>query len=182
MTDNQYKTKGEKIMRKRILLAASCIIFVSGLFTASYSADKVGYINLQRLVNESEMGKAARGDMVKMRQDKETALKAKLQEFNDLKDIINKNGDKMDAVEKRDKIQALNKANKDYQRLLEDAREDIANEDRNLVVFILEKADGVLKSVAKKNNYAIILKDPNAIGYLDPSVDITNEVLKDLNK
>ena len=88
----------------------------------------------------------------------------------------------MDPADKRDKIQDLNRTSKDYQRLLADAREDIASEDRGLVAFILEKADSVLKSVAKKNNYSIILKDPNAIGYLDPGVDITDEVLKELNK
>ena len=38
------------------------------------------------------------------------------------------------------------------------------------------------KKVAKRNGYTIILKDPNAIGYLDPAVDITDEVLKELNK
>ncbi|MFC1891553.1 OmpH family outer membrane protein [Thermodesulfobacteriota bacterium] len=169
-------------MKKGILLIACCIVLVFGLCSASYSADKVGYINLQRLVNESEMGKAARVDIQKMRQEKEAELKGKLQEFNSLRDLLNKNGNKMDPADKRDKIQDLNRTSKDYQRLLADAREDIASEDRGLVAFILEKADSVLKSVAKKNNYSIILKDPNAIGYLDPGVDITDEVLKELNK
>ena len=169
-------------MQKKISLIACCIVLVFGMCSMSYSADKVGYINLQRLVNESEMGKAARVDIQKMRQDKETALRAKLQEFNSLRDLLNKNGDTMDPAEKRKKVQDLNRAYKDNQRLLADAKEEIANEDRDLVSFILEKADGVLKSVAKKNNYSIILKDPKAIGYLDPSVDITDEVLKELNE
>ena len=169
-------------MKKGILLVVCCILLVFGLCSASYSADKVGYINLQRLVNESEMGKAARVDIQKMRQEKEAELKGKLREFNSLRGLLNKNGNKMDPADKRDKIQDLNRTYKDYQRLLADAREDIASEDRDLVAFILEKADGVLKSVAKKNNYSIILKDPNAIGYLDPSVDITDEVLRELNR
>ncbi|OQW97351.1 MAG: molecular chaperone Skp, partial [Desulfobacteraceae bacterium A6] len=33
-----------------------------------------------------------------------------------------------------------------------------------------------------KQKYTMILKDPNSIGYLDPSVDITDDVVKDLNK
>jgi Skp family chaperone for outer membrane proteins len=39
-----------------------------------------------------------------------------------------------------------------------------------------------LKKVAKRLNYTIILKDAAPIGYLDPSVDITDEVIKELNK
>ena len=71
---------------------------------------------------------------------------------------------------------------KEYQRLVADAKEDITREDRELVSIILKKADNVLKRVAKNNKFTIILKDPNAIGYLDPSVDITDLVLKELNK
>ncbi|MEA3279491.1 MAG: OmpH family outer membrane protein, partial [Thermodesulfobacteriota bacterium] len=70
----------------------------------------------------------------------------------------------------------------DYQRLLADAKEDILKEDREVVSIILQKADNVLKKVAKKKKYTIILKDPNAIGYLDPKIDITDDVLEELNK
>jgi outer membrane protein len=128
------------------------------------------------------MGKAAKEDIQKLRSEREAIVKEKLQVINDLRTLINKEGDSMDAAEKTDKIQELNRAYKEYQRLVEDAKEDISNEDKELVSIILEKADGVLKEVAKKEKYTIILKDANAIGYLDPSVDITDDVLKELNK
>jgi outer membrane protein len=152
------------------------------LSAVSHAEDRVGYINLQRLVNESAMGKAAKTDIEKMRSEKEAMLKNKLKEVNDLKDFINKEGDKMDAATRRDKAKALNKANKEYQRLVDDAKEDLTNEDNEVVAIILQKADDVLKKVAKNKKFAIILKDANAIGYLDPSVDITDDVLKELNK
>jgi len=69
-----------------------------------------------------------------------------------------------------------------YKKMVGQAREDIAREDRQLVAEILKKADGVLKAVAKEKKFTIILKDPNAIGYLDESVDITTQVLAGLNK
>jgi outer membrane protein len=152
------------------------------LSAVSYAQDKVGYINLQRLVNESTMGKTARAEIQKLRSEKETLLNNKLKEINDLRDLINKEGDKMDTATRQERTRALNRAAKEYQRLAEDAKEDLTNEDNELVAIILQKADGVLKSVAKSKKYAIILKDANAIGYLDPSVDITDDVLKELNK
>jgi len=167
--------------RKWILIACS-FLMVLIYFSTAAAADKVGYINLQRLVNESKMGKAAREDIQKMRQGKQAELTKKLQAINQLRDQLNKEGNKMEPAERRDKIEILQKAYKEYQRLVADAKEDITREDRELVAIILQKADGVLKSVAKKNNFAIILKDPNAVGYLDPKVDITDQVLKVLNK
>ena len=170
-------------MTKRKMLAAACC-FVLGLAwcTVSHAADKVGYINLQRLVNESKMGKAAREDIRKLRKDREAMVSNKLWEINNLKELLNKQGAKMDPNEKRDKIEALQKAYKEYQRMVADAKEEILREDRELVSIILKKADGILKKVAKKKKYSIILKDPKAIGYLDPSVDITDDVLKELDR
>ena len=170
-------------MKKGVIFSiVCCVAMLLVLSSVSFAQDKVGYINLQRLVNESTMGKTARAEIEKLRSEKETLLRNKLKEINDLRELINKEGDKMDAVIRQERTKALNKASKEYQRLAEDAKEDLTNEDNELVAIILQKADGVLKGVAKSKKYAIILKDANAIGYLDPSVDITDDVLKELNK
>jgi outer membrane protein len=142
----------------------------------------VGFINLQRLVNESKMGEAAKKDVEKLRMQRETTVNNKLAEVNKLKELLEKSGKGMSAKERKDVSESFQRFYKEYQRLLADAREEITREDRALVAGILEKADGVLKAVAKKQKYTMILKDPNSIGYLDPSVDITDEVVKELNK
>ena len=170
------------MIRKSVLALAGCFFLVLVLGTVSHAAGKVGYINLQRLVNESKMGKAARGDIKKLRKKREEIVSNKGWEVNNLRELLNKSGTKMDARERRDKIEALKRAYKEYQRVLADAKEDILREDRELVAIILQKADSILKQVAKRGRYTIILKDPKAVGYLDPSVDITDQVIKLLNK
>lgn len=170
-------------MQRKVLLAVSCCIVLGfALCTTSYAGGNVGYINLQRLVNESRMGQAAKKEMQKLRKEKETLVADKLREINVLKELLNKERDRMTPREKRLKLEALQKAYKEYQRLVADVKEDILREDRELVSIILNKADPVLKEVAKRKKYTIIIKDPNAIGYLDPSVDITDEVIEELNK
>jgi len=169
-------TRGFRVAAAALIL---CGILAAGTVMA---ADKVGYINLQRLVNESDMGKEARQDILKLRREREAAVADQLKEINELRSVINTRDAEMGPEEKRQKLEALQKAYKEYQRMVADAREDITREDRQLVAIILEKADGVLKTVAKRKKYTIILKDPNAIGYLDPKVDITDDVLAELNK
>ena len=177
------KKRGVEIMRKLEPLAVIyCLVFVLALSTALVAADRVGYIDLHRLVNESKMGQAARQDLQKMRKERETVLAGKLRDINELKEYIQKEGEKMPLEKKNDKIEELKKRYKAYQRLVADAKEDITTEDRELVSIILTKANDVVKKVAKQGKYTIILKDPNAIGYLDPEVDITDLVLKELNK
>lgn len=170
-------------MKEKSLFVFVFFIYLASIFCMSvHAADKVGYINLQRLVNESKMGKAAKAEIQKLRMARERMVNSKLKEINRLKDVINEKGSDLNAAERLSKIEALQKAYKEYQRLVADAKEDITREDRQLVSIILNKADSVLKKVAKQQKYGIIIKDPNAIGYLDPEVDITDEVLKELNK
>ena len=171
-------------MRNRGFVSGMCVVIaaVFVLCGVSYAEQKVGYINLQRLVNESKMGEAAKKDIEKLRMQRQTTVNNKLAEVNKLKDLLEKSGKGMSAKEKKDVTESLQKVYKEYQRLLADAREEITREDRELVAVILEKADGVLKAVARKQKYTMILKDPNTVGYLDPSVDITDDVVKELNK
>jgi outer membrane protein len=165
----------------RVISISTLMVFLLG--SISFAANnKVGFINLQRLVNESKMGKSAREDILKMRREKEQAVAAQQNRINQLKKEINAGAAAMSATEKQDRVETLKKLYKDYRRMVADAKEDIGREDRELVAIILKKADGVLKKIAKSKKFSIILKDPNAVGYLDPDVDITDLVLKELNK
>ncbi len=154
----------------------------SGWSAGADADQKVGFINLKRLVNESRMGQAARNELQKIRQEKEALVGVELRKVNALRELIDKAGDKMSPQEKREKLLALQEVNKAYQRLVADVKEDILREDRELVRIILQKAEGVLKKVAKRLNYAVILKDAAAIGYVDPAVDITDEVIRELDR
>ena len=59
----------------RLLSICTLIFFLAG--SMAYAANnKVGFINLQRLVNESKMGKSAREDILKLRRQKEKAVAA----------------------------------------------------------------------------------------------------------
>lgn len=167
---------------KRLTTFALCIIWGLMFCPSSFGEGKVGFINIQRLVNESKMGIAAKKNIQKLREEKEAVLALKQKEINALEEEIDKNKDNMNAGKKQDKTEALEKLHKDYQNLVKNAKEEILKQDRELVSEILKKADDILKKVAKRNKFAIILKDPNAIGYMDSGFDITDKVLAELNK
>ncbi|MBN2285922.1 MAG: hypothetical protein JXI43_05700 [Tissierellales bacterium] len=114
-----------------IICVTSVVILISWYtnFFVPVTYAKVGYINLERLVIESHIGKAA-------------------------KRIIDKN-------EKTDDKEELEK---------------------KLKSIILKKADVIFKKIAKENNYSIVIKDPDIVGYLSPEVDITDIIIKEMNK
>jgi outer membrane protein len=171
------------MMRKSLILAVACLV-LTGFSAApfSHAGSKVGFVHLNRLVNESKMGQKAKAKLENLRKKKEAVLSRQLRVLNELRNDISQNGSKMTADERRRKVRKFQKANKEYQRGLADAKEEVVRQDKELVSMILGKADKILKKIAKKKRYTIILKDPDAIGHLDPSVDITDAVVKELNK
>lgn len=178
------------MFKKQTLTGFLFVLVLTAAITGAYMCSasslwadsKVGYIDLQRLVKESKMGQAASGDIEDLRVEKQAQIKIKLEEINQLKLDLNSNATELTASEKKDQVETLNDLVRDYKRMVEDAKEEIARQDRELVADILKKADKALKKVAKKNKFSIILKDPKTIGYMDSDVDITDEVLKMLNK
>ena len=171
-------------MQKQVFsIVTSFIVFTLILSTApAMAGTKVGFINLSRLVKESVHGKAAMENIERMKKEKQIRLSEMLKKINDIKLDLQTKADLLKENEKKDRVDELNALIKEYKRMVADAKEEIAKADREMVAAILKKADPVLKKVAKKKKFTIILKDPNAIGYLDPSVDITDAVLKELNK
>ncbi len=170
----------KKSLTLKVLVVA---VFVFSLALPLYAADsKVGYIDLQRLVQESKMGKSAMADIEKLRQKKQDLISEKLKTINAIKLDLENNTKAMKEAAKKEKIESLNNLIKDYKRMVDDAKEEINKQDKELIAQIFKKADGVVQKVAKKNNFTMILKDPNVIGFLDPAINITNEVLSELNK
>ncbi|RJR49615.1 MAG: OmpH family outer membrane protein [Desulfobacteraceae bacterium] len=167
--------------RKIVLVVVGSFLLNMWIVGASLAQEKVGYINLQKLVSESKIGQKAKAELEALRKKKQADVTRKQQEVTKLRDLLTKGGDKMQPKERAAKQDEFQKANKEYQRMLADARQDIQKEDRELVSSILAQADPILKDVAKKNKFGIILKDPNAIGYLDPALDITDKLIKELN-
>ncbi|MEA1946810.1 MAG: OmpH family outer membrane protein [Thermodesulfobacteriota bacterium] len=158
----------------QIIVAALLV----GCSCTSDASAKVGYIDLKRLVRDSSMGKEARKQIQALSQEKEKAAFEKLQKIKQLKSELDEQNALLTENKKRDKLQQLQNLNKDYKRFIADSKEEIAQKDRDLVALILKNAEQIIKTIAKKGRYTLILKDPNVLGYLDPEVDITNNVLK----
>jgi len=151
--------------------------------SAASAAERVGYINVQKIVSNSNMGKQAAAEIAKLRDEENARIKPLNDELNSLKIAFNDSRQKTDASESdlMSMLETIQLKDKQLKRLIDDAKELIARKDRELVAEILRKVDPILARIAKKNGYTVIIKDSNALAYLDPGADLTDEVVKGLN-
>ncbi len=64
---------------------------------------------------------------------------------------------------------------------MEQSNLDIQGEERRLIQFVMRRADSILRRIAEEMGFTMILTDPEIMGYVAPSVDITDRVIRELN-
>ncbi len=145
-------------------------------------ASKIGYIDLQRTLQETKAGKAARAKLEGQKTEKQ-------KQVNEKKDALKKEADELDkqrvvlkpdAVAKREK--ELQDEYVQLQQLFMQLQQDLAKQEAQLTKEIFGKAATIIESIARRDGYTMIVeKNEGAVLWGDPSFDITSEVDKRLD-
>jgi outer membrane protein len=143
---------------------------------------KIGYIDIQRVLDSSELAKLARADVDNLRQKKERIIQKNIQEIETIRNELRKRESVLgDSTLRRERYE-LEELEKQHQRLVAASRYQVEKEERELIAMILRRTGMVLKDVARREGYALVLKSPDAVGYVNPEYDITDQVIGQLEK
>lgn len=158
-------------------LVLSLLLFVSG--TAYAQELKIGYIDLQSVIRDSKAGKAAKASFEAEFKKKRDIIESKRAQLDRLKNKFAQNGSIMNEDTRKQKAGQIQRLDKDLQRATDDFREELQRRDFELLEKILKDLDGILKSVGKSNGYTMIIdKSEGGLVYGNPSVDVTQQVIK----
>ncbi|WP_319584501.1 OmpH family outer membrane protein [uncultured Pseudodesulfovibrio sp.] len=157
------------------LSAALVLLAVPALAQTS----KVGFVNPQRIINESKIGKIAQEDLAQLGKEKDRRVRLALDKVNKLQEGLKE--DALSVSEQQSRETELRTTVRDYEQLVQNSNQEIQNEERKLIRFVMRRADSILKGIAKERGFTMILTDPEIIGYVDGSMDITDRVIQELN-
>jgi outer membrane protein len=167
-------------MNRSIFAFAIAALVTGGLTARSAHADdsKIAYVDLQRALEETNDGKAAKAKLKADFDQKQKELDAKQEELKKLKEDFDKKSALMkpEAMQKaqQDLQQRLFQLQETYQRLQGDLRDREAQATRG----ILDRLAQVVRSVAEREHFTLVLERNSAVVYGQPSLDITNEVIR----
>lgn len=141
---------------------------------------KVGFVNPQRLIDESDIGRTAQQDLAKLGQEKDRQIRDSAKNINELKARL------ADATlsdsEQRTLESKLQILYEQHDRLIQKSNEDIQYEEARLIQFIMKRADASLRHIAQQQGFSLVLTDPDIVGYIEDSADLTDLVIQDLNQ
>jgi len=150
---------------------------------AADKADKIGFINLQQIMQDSNAGKKAAGDFKKYYEKKTQELKSAEKELKTLKDELDRQSGIMTQSARSEKEAVYQKKLRDYKLLVNDTNEELKRRDQEMTQKIMPEIMKIVRSLAGKGKYTLVIDVATLpVPYYAKENDITSKVIEDYNK
>ncbi|MFO0584039.1 MAG: OmpH family outer membrane protein [Anaeromyxobacter sp.] len=141
---------------------------------------KLGYVDLQRALNEVDEGKAAKALLKKDFEEKQKQLDGRKAEFEKLNAEFEKQQQVLSEAAKRDKATDLQRRMVELQQIYQQLQGDLANREQEMTGGIYGKMRVIVKEIAEAEGFAMVIEDRSLV-YVQPSLDLTNELIRKYN-
>ncbi|HEY4231220.1 MAG TPA: OmpH family outer membrane protein [Thermoanaerobaculia bacterium] len=165
------------------LIAAAALAQGTAPAAAPVTANmRLGVINVERLVQESALGKEAFGRVKKLNDLKKDEADKLSKELRDMEQKLADQGSAL-ADDKREQLQkSYQEKAIAFKRFQDDANRDLETAQKKELGELEKRVFPIINQVGKERGYTLIFnKFQSGLVFADDSVDITDEVLKVFN-
>lgn len=159
------------------------IFFLLTLSTYAFGQDnvKIGYIDMQKALNESEAGKKAKAELEQMVKEKQVKIDEKVATRDKLVAELEKQSVVLSDEALRQKQDELDLLTREIERMASDARIELEKNQRELELDIVKDLDEIITKIGKEGGYMLILP-ADVILFSVEGIDITDLVIVKLNE
>lgn len=161
----------------RLTLSVAAAIF-SVMAVPSAHAEKIGFVNTERLLREAPLSVKAQKKLEKEFSPREQELQKLAKQARDIQSQLDKDGVTMSDSDRKAKERDLASLNRDLQRQGREFREELNLRRNQELGDIQEKARKAILEIAKTEKFDLIVEQ--AV-YFNPKIDITDRVMKSLS-
>jgi outer membrane protein len=143
---------------------------------------KLGYVDLQRALNETEDGKKAKSNLKKVFDQKQKeldeqqeTLKKDIEDFMKKKSLLAPEKASQKEAELQDRMQ---KVQQTYAR----HQQDLGTKEQEATGKIFERMSRIISKIATAENFTMIFdKQQSAVVFAKPHLDLTNDLIRRYN-
>jgi outer membrane protein len=165
---------------KRFILALSLILALPMAALAA-DASKIGSVDIQKVLLMSDAGKAAKEQLSQKAAGYEADKNKREAELKKLKGDLESQGVVLNEAARGAKERDYQQRLKEYQRFLKDAQDDLQAKNDEFTGKLVDEIVKVAQSYGRGKGYTAIFVKNETMIYLDPSADLTDEVLQAFN-
>ena len=166
-------------MKKFIFLT----LFTFFAFNAYAAEFKIGYVDLNKALNESEKGKSAVKILEDMVKEKQSVIIEKEKELKALDDEIAKQASILNPDAIKEKQEKREKLMRDYQRMVKDSQDEVQQKRNDFMEAIIKDLRKTIVQIGKEKGYSIIFERvASGILYIPEEADVTDVLIEQFNK
>ncbi len=166
-------------MKKLFVCLALVAVMLLPVQLRAQTAVKIGTIDLQKVMMESEKGKQAKKILTDEAEKLKKSLSAKQDELQKLKDAVEKQGATITPEARADKEKQYQTKLKDYQRIAGDYQTELQQKDVEYSQKIMKELEEIVKNLATAQGYTVILERGQAgVLFAMPSIDMSDQIIK----
>jgi outer membrane protein len=141
---------------------------------------KIGYVDIQRVIAESEAGKRAKERFQAQIKKAESDVQRERQDLERLRADLDKKGPLLKDEERRNMEADFQKRSVNLQRTMGDYQQDLRQKENEMMAEILKELEGVVSDLGKSEKFTVILERTQIL-YSDPGADVTTKVIEAYN-
>ncbi len=170
-------------MKKNICLMVSVTLLLFVWTTTVVAADKIGFMNLQEIIQNSVVGKKSAEEFKKYYEKKQESIKAMENEVKKIKDELDKQGSVMTASARSDKETSYQRKLRDYQLLVEDSNKELQKRDQEYSQKMIPEILKVVRAIGEREKYTLIIDmSTTPMPYHDKSAEVTKKIIDEYNR
>jgi outer membrane protein len=168
-------TTASMALKRAVLLG----VFLLPLAPAQAQESKIGFVSTERIFREAAPAKAAQAKIEQEFSRRDKDLQDMAARLKSMSEKLDKDTAILTESDRIKRQRELSDLDKDFQRKQREFREDLNQRRNEELATVLDRTNKVIKQIAESEKYDIIFQD--AV-YASPRIDITEKVLKALNK
>ena len=150
---------------------------------AAFAEDlKLGYVDLQRALNETEDGRKAKANLKKVFDAKQKELDEQQEVLKKDIEDLNKKRTLLPAEKVREKEAELQDRMQKVQQTYMRHQQDLSSKEQEATAKIFERMSKIIAKIAGAENFTMVLdRQQGGVVFAKPSLDLTNEVIRRYN-
>ena len=159
---------------------AACLLSSFAAFAARAQAIKIGYVDVQRAIQETDEGKSARSRLKGEFEQRRQQIDKKSGDLEKMQQDYEKQAPVLSDDAKKKKQEEFQKALIDARKQANDLQEDMGRKEQEAMASILQKLQQVVAEIAEREQLTFVLEKASLL-YGPQAADITNEVVRRYN-
>ena len=161
-------------------LSVAGAVMLSG--AVAHAQQKIAIVDIRRAIEETNEGKASIGSLKAEADRKQKELLSKQDELKKLEEDFLKQQSVLQPAAAQKKREELQQKVMQLQEALQRAQQDIGQKEAKVLQPLQEKVVRAIDGLARRDNFAMVLRSDVVLWPQQSSMDITNEVIRKVNE